>query len=412
MKTYLSTLCLSLFFIAVASAQCPQNDQPGVHTVQKGETLYRIASTYNISVEYLLQWNQMQVGDPLRICQDLYVAAYAVPARGENVAADKIPAEFSEGAPLKRLNPDAPATSSSSAGAYKKQAGKQHVVQAGETIAGLAELYGYSEKRFRELNLIAEGTDVMPGSIILSSDCTCERISYDESKGSRLLTTDIANPTSTGDVITGVTGGTLRTQREKPNEDIYTRPETTSTPTASPTPATNASMSLEELAMVNEINLMRSNPSGYVRYVQAYVADQRANDGFPIDDNAVNELIRELNASPALSTLQPMGCIYTAAQKHGQDMVKMGRTDHQGSDGQWPWDRVLDACPDLTDGNENLVGGPESVRESVIILLIDDGIPNRGHRKTLMRSDWKYVACYKAGKIGFMPNCWVQKFGY
>ena len=67
--------------------------------------------------------------------------------------------------------------------------------------------------------------------------------------------------------------------------------------------------------------------------------------------------------------------------------------------------------PDLEDGNENLVGGPESVRESVIILLIDEGIPSRGHRKTLMRPDWEYVACYKIGMVGDMPNVWVQKFG-
>ncbi len=405
MKTYLSTLCLSLFFIAVTNAQCPKSNEPGVHTVQKGETLYRIASIHNISVEHLLLWNNMRVDDPLTICQDLYVAAYAVPASGESVAAERIPDEYSGGTPVKRLTPAAPA---SSARAYQKQAGKKHIVQAGETIAGLAELYGYSEKRFRELNIIANGTDVIPGSVILSSDCTCDRISYDESKSLRMLETDIADPKSTKDIITGVTGGTLRTEQEKLTE--YS--DTGTTRITAPAAGSNTSMSSEELSMVNEINLMRSNPAGYVRYVEAYVADQKANDGFPIDDNAVNELVRELRASPALSTLQPLGCIYTAAQKHGQDLKTMGRTDHQGSDGKWPWDRVLDACSDLTDGNENLVGGPESVRESVMILLIDNGIPARGHRKTLMRSDWEYVACYKIGKVGFMPNCWVQKFGY
>ena len=51
------------------------------------------------------------------------------------------------------------------------------------------------------------------------------------------------------------------------------------------------------------------------------------------------------------------------------------------------------------------------VRESVIILLIDEGIPNRGHRMTLLKPEWKYVACYKIGTVGSFPNYWVQKFG-
>ena len=66
----------------------------------------------------------------------------------------------------------------------------------------------------------------------------------------------------------------------------------------------------------------------------------------------------------------------------------------------------------MTDGNENLVGGPADVREAVILLLVDDGIPSRGHRKTLLNKDWQYGATYKIGKVGYMPNCWVQKFGY
>jgi len=65
----------------------------------------------------------------------------------------------------------------------------------------------------------------------------------------------------------------------------------------------------------------------------------------------------------------------------------------------------------MQDGNENLVGGPASVREAVIILLIDEGIANRGHRKTLLNPNWKYAAAFKIGQVGGMPNCWVQKFG-
>ena len=76
-----------------------------------------------------------------------------------------------------------------------------------------------------------------------------------------------------------------------------------------------------------------------------------------------------------------------------------------------PWDRVLRECPSLKDSNENLVGGTSNVRDAVILLLVDDGIQSRGHRRTLLQADWKYVACHKMGMIGAMPNYWVQNFG-
>jgi LysM repeat protein len=170
-------------------------------------------------------------------------------------------------------------------------------------------------------------------------------------------------------------------------------------------------MSSEETDMANEINLVRNNPVAYIPYIEDYIKDLQKNG----DNNAVQtayELIAELRKTPKLSTLQPLQCLYIAARKHGNDQRKRGATDHQGSDGSWPWDRVLRECSDLKDGNENLVGGPANVRRAVILLLVDDGIEGRGHRKTTLNPDWKYVACHKMGTIGDMPNCWVQQFGF
>jgi len=374
----------------------------------------------------------MEVDDPLTICQDLYIAAYAVPARTERLvdaattpARERAPSEFSirnyttipkeEPLPTEfsertynRLNTTT--TTSNSSGLYVRQSGSRHTVRAGETVAGLAELYGYTEKRFRELNAISNKFDVTPGSVVLSTDCACDRINYDDPGNYGYKETDgkydpngFYNKTYSG------TSSTIPDDYET-GANTYVQPDNSQT---TATANTGTVMTSVELSMVDEINLLRANPRDYARYVQAYVADQKANNGFPIDDNVVNELLQELKRSPALSNLQPLPCIYTAAQKHGQDILKMGSIEHQGSDGLWPWDRIKNACPyAIKDGNENLVGGPESVRASVIILLIDEGIPDRGHRKTLMNPKWKYVACYKIGTVGGMPNSWVQKFGY
>jgi len=415
MKRYLLFILLFAFSIPVINAQCPESKNPGVHVVQKGETLYRIAEQHDVTVSRLLKWNKLEYGTPISLCQELYVDAFAVPAGGpverakgskklkSNSTIDRIldkdddkdevgeeRVEEYDNTPKKRLNEKG-----------KKQAGNRHVVQPGETMAMLADLYGYTEKRFRELNAMNPAVEVSVGSMILSSDCTCDRINYKDDNGL--------------DGFEKVDENEWEFDDDKSNEEDTSEVEKEEKrPATSTVPTSNGSTAMTnmELTMVDEINLMRSNPSGYVRYVEAYVADQKANDGWPIDQSVVNELIRDLRKSPVLSNLQPLSCVYTAAQKHGEDLRKIGSVEHQGSDGSWPWDRVLNACSSLTDGNENLVGGPESVREAVIILLIDEGIPGRGHRVTMMRPDWKYVACYKIGDVGDMPNCWVQKFGY
>jgi LysM repeat protein len=174
----------------------------------------------------------------------------------------------------------------------------------------------------------------------------------------------------------------------------------------------NTSMSNEEMDMVREINLMRQNPAGYVQYIKEYIAHLQKNGDMGSSIQTSYELIGELDKTPKLSTLQPLQCIYTAAKKHGEDQKSRGVTDHTGSDGSMPWDRVLRECPNLKDGNENLVGGPSDIRRAVILLLVDDGIDTRGHRKTLLNPEWQYVACFKMGTVGSMPNCWVQKFGF
>lgn len=167
----------------------------------------------------------------------------------------------------------------------------------------------------------------------------------------------------------------------------------------------------EEKAMVDEINLLRANPAGYIPFVEEYIKEIKAGKTFSKSPAAAEELVAELRKTGPLSTLEASQCIYTAAKKHGEESVRIGSSDHVGQDGSWPWDRVLRSCSDMTDGNENLVGGPDNIRRSMMLLLVDDGISTRGHRKTLLEPKWKYVACYKSGTVGIMKNSWIQMFG-
>ena len=176
-------------------------------------------------------------------------------------------------------------------------------------------------------------------------------------------------------------------------------------------------MTDREKDMVKEINLIRSNPAGYIPIIEAYIKEKEGEkdlwgEAFIADEIATaRELIEELKNTPRLSILQPHEGIYTAAKLHGDEGKVKGSLDHQGADGSWPWDRAIRQGGGIKDGNENLVGGPSDVRTSVILLAVDSGIPNRGHRKTLLNKSWTYSGCYEVGTVGDMPYYWVQMFG-
>ncbi|MFK7978709.1 MAG: LysM peptidoglycan-binding domain-containing protein [Saprospiraceae bacterium] len=436
-------LLLFIFLSIQLNAQCPNFSRPGIHVVQSGENLYRISKKYNLTTFDLAQWNNIPVNITLYACQELIVSS---PTYSDNTTT------YNQNDFVERGNNNYTYSENTNYGvsSYAKQGGYRHTIQVGETISGLAELYGYTETRFRSINLLQAGEEMSVGSVILSSDCACDRIStYDDLNSQIRNSATMANRgnrtgrnrnTSSTNTIQDRGGnayggrdyddfydtpqGRVDNDLPPPPAQLITNRNNPTTPMAYhsrtnnrringvPTSTNAVYMSSEELSMMDEINLMRSNPVGYIPYIEQYKRDIQSGKSFGSSLAVCDELIAELGVTPPLSILRPTPCIYDAAKKHGLDQKARGSTGHNGSNGSWPWDRVKRECSQMTDGNENLVGGPADVREAVILLLVDDGIPSRGHRKTLLNKDWVYGATYKIGKVGYMPNCWVQKFGY
>lgn len=56
-------------------------------------------------------------------------------------------------------------------------------------------------------------------------------------------------------------------------------------------------------------------------------------------------------------------------------------------------------APLMLDGNENLICYNSKVRGTVLLLLIDDGIEGKGHRKKLLGHRWTDCACKYVGKL-------------
>lgn len=176
-----------------------------------------------------------------------------------------------------------------------------------------------------------------------------------------------------------------------------------------------AFMSEKAREMIKEINLVRANPRAYVQEVQAYREDIK-NIEFS-DPNygkeqvrAIDDLIRELQIMSPMPTLQPRLTLHKTAQKHGLELLANNTPTHVGVDGSYPWDRITRDDPTLEDGNENLIGGSENVRESLMLLLVDAGVQGYGHRRNILNPTWKYVACHEIGEVGGTPNYWIQCF--
>lgn len=207
-----------------------------------------------------------------------------------------------------------------------------------------------------------------------------------------------------------------------------------------------AYMTKEERDMISEINLVRSNPQGYIQYIQPLLADAKkelsrngkgaknysiststiTENGLSTktvdttwhyinDENvkALTSLIKDLTKLESLSVLKPDSGIYMAAKKHAADQhAHEWKLSHQGSDGSWPWDRISKYSPSMAYGNENIAmqSGSASVRDIVLLLLIDAGIPGYGHRSNMLAPQWTNVACTTENYKSFY-HWWLQEFG-
>lgn len=205
-------------------------------------------------------------------------------------------------------------------------------------------------------------------------------------------------------------------------------------------------MTSEEREMIYELNRLRSDPSSYLQYIQPLLDEAvrvlkengkgpgnysltyttSFSNGrktvtidttwhFVYEENvkALNSLVADMKKLKRLSILRPDSGIYIAAKKHRADQDKHGwGLMHTGSDGSMPWDRIVRFSPRMLTGNENIAGqsGIPTVREIVLQLLIDAGIPGYGHRYNMLDPQWTHAACTATNYKGTM-YWWIQEFG-
>lgn len=148
-------------------------------------------------------------------------------------------------------------------------------------------------------------------------------------------------------------------------------------------------LSTLEQGIAREINLARADPGEYAAFLEEwskYYNDkeiQRAGQPTIITQegiSAVTEAIRYLRATTALPLLKISAGMSRAAKDHVKELGPAGKLGHKGLSGSWPTDRVNRYGTWNQAVGEAIYYGRDDAREVVMALIIDDGVPSRGHR--------------------------------
>ena len=158
-----------------------------------------------------------------------------------------------------------------------------------------------------------------------------------------------------------------------------------------------------EKNVLDEMNLARTNPKKYAEILQN---ELQYYDGKLIQKEnriamrtregkaAVKEAIAALLKTAALSPLAASAGMSLGARDHARDQSS-GGTGHSGSDGSSPYNRINRYGKWQKTAGENISYGYNDGREVVLQLLIDDGVPSRGHRKNILNGQFAVtgIAC-------------------
>jgi uncharacterized protein YkwD len=175
-----------------------------------------------------------------------------------------------------------------------------------------------------------------------------------------------------------------------------------------------------EKSMVNEMNLARTSPKEYLSLLEQF---RKYYDGkllklpgeSPIltkeGTSAVAEAIRSMRSQKPVSPLSPSKGMSLGAKDHIRDLRTSGTSQHKGSDESQAWDRVNRYGSWQKIIGENISFGHNKARNIVMTLMIDDGVPNRGHRKNIFNPDFRVVGVACGDHPAYRTICVINFAG-
>lgn len=156
-----------------------------------------------------------------------------------------------------------------------------------------------------------------------------------------------------------------------------------------------------ESGIFSEVGQLRANPRAWVDVLRAerpwfpgHTPTTPYQDALTTED-AVHTLEEAIAAVDALSGALPRvefsAALSRAALDHVRDTGSRGLTGHIGADGSSLRERVERYGKWSGHIGENIIYGISGSRDAVFEQLLDFGIQDRGHRRTLLNPVWHYV---------------------
>lgn len=163
--------------------------------------------------------------------------------------------------------------------------------------------------------------------------------------------------------------------------------------------ATAPNWSTVEQNLIAEHSRVRQNPQSYLPMLERHLSRMDAQGNIPggCGSNctlltqegrpAVEEAIRFLRNQSPVGPVDTSSAVARAAKAHARDQAH-GAVGHTSSDGS-SFSERLDSFGVKSAGvGENIAYGPDTARQVMMNLIIDDGVVNRGHRTNIFAPNW------------------------
>ncbi|HEY9227034.1 MAG TPA: CAP domain-containing protein [Gemmatimonadaceae bacterium] len=176
-----------------------------------------------------------------------------------------------------------------------------------------------------------------------------------------------------------------------------------------------------EREIVDEINSARTNPRAYANVIAELLpyfdGDVLRRPGMR-PRQTVEGIAPARQAIDALREQRPVGALNVteglalAARDHVNDQSRSGQTGHRSSDGTAPDARADRYGTWAVSYSENIAYGQFSRGADVVLsLIIDDGVPDRGHRRNIFDPSFNVVGVACGPHPRFGTTCVIEHAG-